>query len=229
MNDEINTRETEVVERLRRSYVGKGYEFIANPRGSELPGFLSNRSPDAIARSSTDNVVLEVRSSKADSGKSALVKFLATEVPKHEGWRFELVIDDQNNGRSDRNAEPTLSRIGDEISKVEKLASDGDLKLGIVAGWALLEALSRKLVFTEKSSTPMRYRPRSVIEGLVSDGFLDDEAGERLVEISQIRNQLVHGFTEVEVSPEDLNFLLRTLNELKETAIEDENEKTDRR
>jgi hypothetical protein len=174
-------------------------------------------------------VVLEVHSSGSESGKSALVKFLASEVPKHEGWRFELVIDDQNATNSDKSAEPTLNRIGDEIAKVAKLKMEGDLKLGVVAGWALLEALSRKLVFVDKSSTPLRYRPRSVIEGLVSDGFVDDLVGEKLVGIAQKRNQLVHGFTEVAVSTEDLNFLLKTLNELKEMATDNENEKTDRR
>jgi hypothetical protein len=222
MNDETLSREAEVVERLRRAYTSRGYDFISEPRGKDVPSFLSNTYPDAIATSKTDNVVLEIRSSKADSSKSALVKFLATEVPKHEGWRFELIIDDEITRRSDLKAEPTLEMIDGEIAKIELLLNSGDLKLGIVAGWALLEALSRRLVFTDKSATPMRYKPRSVIEGLVSAGFVSDEDGSKLIEISQKRNQLVHGFTQIEIARSELELLLEIIRELR--TVENEQE-----
>jgi REase_AHJR-like len=222
MNDETLSRDAEVVERLRRSYVSKGYKFISEPRGDDVPAFLANRYPDAIALSKKDNVVLEIRSSESEGSKSALVKFLATEVPKHEGWRFELVIDDQNSKHSDLNAEPTLEIIDGEIAKVEALLLSGDLKLGIVAGWAILEALTRKLVFVDRSATPLRYKPMSVIEGLVSDGFISDTAGDNLIEISGKRNQLVHGFTQIEIARPELEFLLEIVRELKVVANENE-------
>lgn len=222
MNDETPSREAELVERLRRSYVSRGYDFIVEPVGADAPSFLANTVPDAIALSPNDNVVLEIKSSRASNSKIELVKFLAKEVPKHKGWRFELVIDDESGLNSDRNADPTLSGIKFEIDKVENLLNANDLKLGIVAGWATLEALSRKLVFSERANTPSRYKPRSVIEGLVSDGFVDDDDGSRLLEISQIRNQLVHGFTQIEIDPEDLKFLLAILKQMRDLAIGNE-------
>jgi hypothetical protein len=228
MNDETPSREMEVVEQLRRTYVSRGYDFIAQPRGKDVPNFLSNQYPDAIARSKTDNVVLEIKSSYSESDKSTLVRFLASEVPKHKGWRFELVIDDDSSG-SDRKAEPSLAVIGLEIDKVGKLLKSNDLKLGVIAGWALLEALSRKLVFIEKSAAPMRYKPQSVIEGLVSDGFVSDEDGSRLVGISKKRNQLVHGFTQVDLDPEDMKFLLNTIQNLRTVASENEDKTIDHR
>lgn len=226
MNDETPSREAEVVEQLRRTYTSRGYDFIARPRGKDMPSFLSNQYPDAIARSKTDNVVLEVKSSNSESDKSTLVRFLASEVPKHKGWRFELIIDDDSNG-SDLKAEPSLEVIALEIDKVVALLKSNDLKLGVIAGWAILEALSRKLVFIEKSKAPMRYKPQSVIEGLVSDGFVSDEDGSRLVGISKKRNQLVHGFTQVDLAPEDMKFLLNIIQDLGMVASEIEVKTTD--
>ena len=222
MNNRTPSREAELVEQLRRSYVSKGYKFIAQPRGEDSPSFLANFVPDAIALSSSDKVVLEIKSSKTTNSKNALVKFLADEVPKHPGWRFELIIDNQNDGISDHSADPSLQAIGNEIVKVEDLLAATDLKLGVVAGWATLEALSRKLVFEELSPAPLRYKPRSVVEGLVSEGFIDDADGARLLEISQIRNRLVHGFTQIDVQSDDVRYLIDTLKKLKDFAIEKE-------
>jgi REase_AHJR-like len=218
MNDQTLSRQAEVVEQLRRSYISRGYKFIVQPKGQDNPSFLGNVVPDAIAISSNDKVVLEVKMSTSSNSKSELVKYLAAEVPRHQGWRFELVIEDGQH--SDRNADPTLEIIAEEISKVERLQKENDLKLSVVVGWATLEALSRRLVFDEENAAPNRYKPTSVVEALVSNGFVDDSDGARLLEISQLRNQLVHGFTQVAVEAVDVNFLVTTLKKLQEFACE---------
>jgi hypothetical protein len=218
MNDQTSSREAELIEQLRRSYVSRGYRFIAHPRGGDSPGFLENFVPDAIALSNNDNVVLEIKSANSSKSKSELVKFLAQEVPKHDGWRFELVIESESDLNSDRSADLTFAMIDVEIAKVRRLVKEKDFKLSVVVGWAILEALCRRLVFDEENTTPSRYKPRSVVEALVSNGFVDDEEGARLLEISQIRNRLVHGFMQVSVDLEDVDFLVSTLQKLKEPS-----------
>lgn len=220
MIDQTPSREAELIEQLRRSYMSRGYTFIEQPTGTDSPDFLENFIPDAIALSNNDKVVLEIKSAKSSKSKNELVKFLALEVPKHEGWRFELVIESENDQNSDRNADSTFATIELEIEKIQRLVKEKDMKLSVVAGWAILEALCRRLVFDDETTTPNRYKPRSVIEALVSNGFVDDDEGSRLLEISHIRNRLVHGFMQVHVEPEDVDFLVATLKKLKEIASE---------
>jgi REase_AHJR-like/Protein of unknown function DUF86 len=220
MNDQTSSREADLIEQLRRSYVSRGYKFIAQPRGSDSPVFLENFVPDAIALSNNDKVVLEIKSATSSKSKSDLVKFLAQEVPKHVGWRFELVIESEADLNSDRSADLTFAMIDVEIVKVLRLFKEKDFKLSIVLGWAILEALCRRLIFDEENFAPSRYKPRSVVEALVSNGFVDDEDGARLLEISQIRNRLVHGFMQVSVESEDVYFLVSTLQKLKESSSE---------
>jgi uncharacterized protein YutE (UPF0331/DUF86 family) len=47
---------------------------------------------------------------------------------------------------------------------------------------------------------------------LVSEGIVDDE--DRLLRLAKSRNQLVHGFTGIEVEETDMQFLIGVMEEL---------------
>ena len=208
--------EQEVLERVRPNYEREGYKFIVGPSPSDLPSFLEGVLPDALASRNGENVVIEVKSTLRSADRSALVKFLASEVRKHPGWRFDLVIAEKQLGVADSQYEPSESELVDELSKIEALTEGGSTKVALPLAWGLLEAVTRKLVLNEKLGESRRYLPVSVVEALVSDGFLDDDAGKRLIEIGRLRNLVVHGFARVSISKSDIQFLLKTVRALVE-------------
>jgi hypothetical protein len=76
--------------RVARKYRLLGYDVQENPAPDALPPFLRGLSPDIVARSPDDNVVVEVKYNAALKGSNDLVR-TAEAVAGHEDWRFELV------------------------------------------------------------------------------------------------------------------------------------------
>jgi REase_AHJR-like len=214
MNADVITRETELLDEIKEKYLKQGYEFIVHPDGQDLPPFLSGNKPDAIARRLNENVAIEIKLPDVTQSQKKLISFLSKEVPKHKGWRFELVLADKSKLGLDSALEPDKIGLVQQLAKVQVLANDNDLNLALILGWALLEAYARKLTLTAEGHEPKRYKPRSVIEALVSDGFVSDEQGQSLAVLSVARNRIVHGFSKTIVTPNDVNKLIEILQHL---------------
>ncbi len=214
MNAQVVTREQEVLSELRTRYENLGYEFISYPKAKDLPAFFEGNLPDAIASSAKEKVAIEVKVSSGSAKDNALAQFFATEIPKHPGWKFELIVADRQGIGADKDAEPSLQGLCEELKKFRDLLSGGDRKLALITGWALLEALTRRLARPELSDSPKRYLPKSVVEILASDGFIDDSETSALSKLVVSRNRLVHGFSNIELNVAELSQLLSILENL---------------
>ncbi len=214
MRIDLETRESELLDRLRKQYESKGYTFLTPPGKDQIPTFLEGFIPDAIAISTGEKVVIEIKSTESTAEANAAVRFLAAEVPKHHGWRFDLVIAEKEAGSADASAEPDREQLAEEFLRVQKASQLGDLKAAIVLGWALLEAITRRLILNQRTGESKRYLPRTIVETLVSEGFADDESGERLSKLANARNRLVHGFTRLDVEKKDVDFLVQFIRTL---------------
>ena len=75
-----------------------------------------------------------------------------------------------------------------ELSKIEGLVRQGERKIALPTAWGLLEAITRRLLLNQVRGESKRYNPSTIVEALVSGGYLDDDDGERLREIGRLRN-----------------------------------------
>ena len=212
MINTIESREIVLLENLRQQYESQGYQFLVEPKAADIPTFLEGYIPDAIAIGADERVIIEVKSSELSAKKSATVKFLAAEVPKHKGWRFDLVVAGKGQGNGDIESEPDKQQLQLEIEHAKRLSRSGDLNVALVLAWALLEAVTRRLILNKNSGESKRYLPRTIVETLTSEGFIRDDSVERLLKLADIRNRLVHGFSNLKVDRADVDFLLKFLD-----------------
>jgi len=96
--------------KIARKYRRLGYEVIRNPSSDALPGFMQGITPDMIARSDADNVVIEVKESKSLKGANELVS-IADKVSDQSGWRFELVVLGDDEIERAKNSEAATQQI----------------------------------------------------------------------------------------------------------------------
>ncbi|RYC32306.1 hypothetical protein D3273_09775 [Lichenibacterium minor] len=86
-------RERDAQRRVARRYRMMGYDVVERPSPEVLPDFMDGILPDVVARSVSDNVVVEIKTHASLTGSNDLVA-MAEKVSAHPDWRFELVVMD---------------------------------------------------------------------------------------------------------------------------------------
>lgn len=206
-------RESEEMDALREvklRYESSGYEFLVEPPVDAVPSFLEGVRPDAIARKGSEGVIIEVKRTAESAENSALVRFLANEVPKHKGWNFELVL--VNPHSTDKI--PTRDEIVKELKLVRNLVHQGNSKVAILFAWGLLEASVKIVLPNDTIDRSKRYLPRTIVESLVSEGLVDVRRGEMLLEAGRIRTLLAHGMVSKPVPLQVMENLIEVISEL---------------
>ena len=206
----------DIIAKVRSRYEQRGYKVVIEPSREDLPDFLQGYVPDAIARKANEQIVIEIKSPKRAAARSALVEFLAREVPKHEGWQFDLVLEPRDVLGSSN--EPSIEEIRLALREAEALSKEGNFKAALLLAWGLLEAAARRVAFAKSDVKGKRFLPRTVVEQLISRGFVDDETGRMLLDAGRIRTQVAHGFVSVDVSSSLVKSLIGTTEMLLETG-----------
>lgn len=212
----------ETLARARTNLEKDGFAVIIKPGPADVPAFLEGHIPDAIARRNGENVVIGIKPPSPSREDNDRVVYFAREVPKHAGWRFDLYVTRPRQETTDARLEPDKSELSNELEKVRKIAGEEDPKFALAYAWGLLEATARRLVLNERPGEAKRYRPASVVEALVSEGFIDDELGKELFELAALRNQIVHGFTKAAVTEAQVESLIVTIKSLVEEIPSDD-------
>ena len=204
--------ESETLNRIRDRYEAEGYRFLIRPRSPDVPRFLEGFEPDAIALKGNGGVVIEVKSSNRAATRSPIVEFLAREVPKRKGWRFDLVLADKEGVEPTQSLQPSRREIVAGLDEVEALFEHGNRQVALLYAWALLEAATRSVVLREQDEK--RFLPRTVVEAVASNGFVNSEEEQTLLEVGKLRTWLIHGFTRVAVNRTHINFLLEIVRRI---------------
>src|ERR687895_149936 len=79
-----------VLERVAEEHRRRGYDVVIEPRGSNLPAFMPDVTPDLIAHRGDEHLVIEVKGSPRDVDRGQL-SAIAQRVATQPGWRFVLM------------------------------------------------------------------------------------------------------------------------------------------
>jgi hypothetical protein len=183
----------ELLERIADDYRRRGYNVVVEPKGNDLPRFLSGATPDIIARGATESLVIELKSSPKDVDP-AQVNAIAQRIAKEPGWRFVLMA-----------TKPEQTLPGSEVSTLDEksirhglaeassLLNSGHLEAALMIAWAATEAILRLIVARHELPVD-RYDPATLIRSLVSEGYIGEDAFRQLNDAFRLRSALAHGF-----------------------------------
>lgn len=204
--EQIARRET--LTRIRSDYAGEGSALLISPAGVEVPQFLRQYVPDAIVKRPDGGIVIGIKPVPPTDEDDRRLELLAREVQRHPGWKFQMCLAQPRQELLDAQFEPGKSDILNEIETGRHILNKYGPKAALLYSWGLLEAAARKVLASETGRPRKRIPAAALPALLVSEGLADDESGRELGKIAAIRNQVAHGFVKVEVSQEDLEFLL---------------------
>ena len=181
-------------ERLRtrrnavREYRKLGYVVVECPGSDNLPPFLRGFSPDLIATSADDNVVLEIKRA-ADLKGSNEIKELAAAVEQHAGWRFELIALASDPRDIAVPSEAELDRLAERsLALYDANLPDAALIYAV----SVLEELIRD-AGAQHRIKGHRHSTKAIVGELAFRGVVSGEAADALDRAWDQRNQIVHG------------------------------------
>lgn len=177
---------------IAEEYKQRGYTVTVSPGANALPRFLSKFRPDLLAESPDESVIIEIKSANKIRG-SDYWKQLSSVLQRHPGWRLELVLRNMSSRRPTADIGP--AEIQKLLAEGEQLSDRGMLVGALLVTWSAAEAAMRAATKKFEVEIP-DVRPGTVIGKLYSDGFLDREQYEFLINCMQIRNAVAHGFHE---------------------------------
>jgi hypothetical protein len=189
--------ETQVILKVAEDYRQRGYEVRIQPKGSDVPDFLSEFEPDLIAHKEGESVVVEVKLGTRTSVSDRL-RDIAERIKHHPGWRFSFVfVNPDKPDEFNEEKAPPLSMLQERFSNARTVLHAGQREAAFLLFWSTLEGILR--LISEQSNMPITSLPSStLIRELYSAGEISREQFEFLMHLLPIRNKLVHGFGEHE-------------------------------
>lgn len=187
-------REASRLRNIAKEYELKGYKVTIQPSSDELPSTLATYSPDAIASSDAENVLIEVKSSSSMT-ESPYLTDLAASVEALPNWRFELVVTNPREFEKERQESQLLSHneISERIAAARQLAAKGNSDMAFLMAWTAIESMLRRIAAAEGMRLSTE-DSRRLVKELYSRGVLNDSRFRTLDQAAKARNHVAHGF-----------------------------------
>jgi uncharacterized protein YutE (UPF0331/DUF86 family) len=202
MSGPADAVEQRKIRAIAREYERGGYRVIVPGQGRDLPAFLQGLTPDLIAESEKDRVVIEVKRSNLVRGSNELQE-IAEHVSREPGWRFELVTIPP----LEQVALPTAERMDYMESRARQAMNIGLADVAYAYAWTAIEELLSDLALQHGLKVSKASSVHTARD-LVSRGVISREALDTIEQARTIRNLLVHAQKEILPSTEDVEKLL---------------------
>ena len=211
---EAHLLESNALRTLRRLAEARGLKFYINPAREIIPDFLGEFQPDAIAIGPEGGIVIEVKSRRSPASEHQLAA-IAKRVADQKGWEFRAIYLSPPLDEMAPIQKPTPEQLQATFKEIKALTKAGHHAAAFAQAWAALEALARLASPNSEARSTAALPPIQAIQTLAQEGYLENQAADRLREMVKLRNAVVHGDFSINISPEEIKALLK---QLKSTA-----------
>jgi hypothetical protein len=218
MTETLDPRDRKLVESFKPHYEESGFDFNVEPSRDELPDFLQDFRPAAIARPKAGGdggIVVAVKRYKQPAESTRLVTRLASEVAKHPKWRLDLVFSTPFHPLggwllpSEKEIRSELSAFRAQLADFEAgRESVGDARVLLLLLWPLFEATARRRLSDENIDLGKKpLNSKAVLDLLVTEDVISDEDGQLATDLLQHKEYVSAGFREPTVDIEQIKRL----------------------
>jgi hypothetical protein len=186
------------LKRVADSFEAQGYKVTVRPKPENLPDFAKDFHVEIVARRGTEGVLLAVKKNRGEVEDDTDLQRHVEITGEQPGWRFDLAIleGDSPMGRRMRDIRDYSGEdINRSLSEAEQIAAMGFVRAAVISAWAALESSMRMRLRAAGESAEWGASPQVMMNELYSSGILTSEELRRLEGLSNLRNQIVHGFS----------------------------------
>lgn len=223
MKPDNTNRESQRVADLAAEYERKGYTVTLPRSPQDAPAFLRELgyTPDLIAKSKDETLIIEVKSRETSATLSSL-SAIAERINAKPGWQFVLVLTNpRSTGSEPQSATPAKVLALLEKSRAMGYGTQPHLEAAFLFAWVALEAAL--LASPQKPSTGRTSStPWTLIRNAAMNGLLAREDAHALERLFRTRNALLHAADETPPTQADVENLRRIAQELLRQRERDE-------
>jgi hypothetical protein len=192
MSEIDSTEHRRVQRKVAREYRKLGFKVLETPTGEDLPAFLAGFSPDLIAISDDDRVVVEIKRADKLKGSNELTE-LAAKVDLQPNWRFELfTLAAPKEIESPAVSTTELGVLFKTALHELEVGNDALRRTLLVSLVSILEALVQQVAL-ERGITISGRSMGSLVRELSFQGIVDDAMMTMLERAMTWRNAVLHG------------------------------------
>lgn len=180
--------------------IKEGYDVKQMPSANQLPPQLKNLTPDLLATSENENVIIEFLYGKNEE-KLAKIESLFSSISNLEHWELRIVNIPKKQSSAKRKS-LTADSIARRITVAQKLMYEEKDMVGYLILWTAVEALLQRNLDSchspfEPSSKTKSGRPylNTLMKEAYSIGLINKKDMDELQRLSRLRTSLVHGET----------------------------------
>jgi len=210
MMSEAQLWESNVLRSLQQTSEARGLKFYIHPPREIVPEFLGDFRPDAMAIGPDGGIIIEVKLRRNAASERKLAA-IARRVSDQKGWEFRAIYLNPPLDETPSITKPTPEQLQVTFKEIEALAKGGHPAAALVLGWAGLESLARLATANSDAKRSGGFSPIQAIQTLAEEGYIENEAADRLREMAKLRNAVVHGDFSVDVPKEQVEDLLSQL------------------
>lgn len=219
MMSETQLWEGNILRNLQQVSEARGLKFYVNPPRGLIPDFLGDFQPDAIALGPEGGIIVEVKHRRNSASEKQLAA-IAKKISSQKGWEFRIVYLNPPMDETPPIEKPTPEQLQGTFQEIEALAKGGHAAAALVTAWAALESLARLATAYSEAEQPRSFSPMQAVQRLAEEGYLENESANHLREMVKLRNAVVHGDLSANVSPGQVEELLKELRAIA-SAIKD--------
>lgn len=204
---------------IAKQYEADGYTVVRNPKQDLIPFNLEGYIPDILATRGDENILIEVKTSKARVNTEKLFK-ISKIVQSHPGWKFSVVTinEDEINEFKKSLPELDINKISKTLILVEGNLKNSNLSIFLVPQiWVCyISILSMHLINEGVEISGLS--DLSILNSAYSEGILDYQDFERSREFLSLRNFVCHnlpGDADIENVEKFFKMTLLALNRYK--------------
>jgi uncharacterized protein YutE (UPF0331/DUF86 family) len=202
--------ESNALRNLQKLSEARGLKFYINPPREIIPNFLGDFRPDAMALGPEGGIVIEVKFQRSPASEKQLAA-VARRVSAQKGWEFRAVYLNPAVDERQPIEKPTPRQLQAIFAEIEELTKAGHRVAAFVRAWAALESLARLASANREAKRATSLLPIQVVQTLAEEGYIENEAADRLRQMVKLRNAVIHGDLSVDVPAEQLKDLLKQL------------------
>jgi len=200
--------ESNILRNLQQVSEAQGLKFYVNPPREVIPEFLGDFQPDAIALSREGGTIIELKRRKSPSSEKQL-SAIAEKVCAQKGWEFRVIYLNPPTDETPPIEKPTPEQLEGTFLEIESLVKGGHFRAAFVTAWTALESLARLASAYGEARRHTAFSPIQAIQALAEEGYVENEAANRLREMTKLRNAVVHGDLSIHVTAGQVENLLK--------------------